>query len=284
MPWHPVTGSDTSSLTGRLADESEGVGRGCARRRRNAMEPISGAHCPVYEMHVTARFGWSRPERTSPGLLASSEQFRPRGDQSESIRSAKKWRDRVMSEDTNDDEALMRQIAAGDERAFRLLADRHLSGMLRLAQKTLGSPADADDVAQDALLRIWRNAARWRADRSRLTTWIYTIVFRLCIDRIRGPRALPLEYASEVEDATPGAFEIMSRTGELRQLAVAMRLLQPRQRAALTLFYHEELSGEEAAVVLGISQRAFWSLLHRARKAIQQQMDASLDPPKAASP
>ena len=170
------------------------------------------------------------------------------------------------------DAALMRLVAGGDERAFRQLAGRHLDGMLRLARKMLGSAVGADDVAQEALLRVWMHAGRWRPERSRLTTWLYTIVYRLCIDRLRGQRTEPLERALEAADPAPGAFETLARAGELRQLARALAALPPRSRAALTLFYYQELTGPEAAAVLGVSLRAFWSLLHRARQAIQQQM------------
>ena len=175
----------------------------------------------------------------------------------------------------------MRGIAAGDERAFRSLAARHLERMRRLARKTLGSDAEADDVAQEALIRVWTHAARWRPEQARLATWIYTIVWRLCVDRLRGARTVSLDLAMDAEDPAPSALDALSRDADLRRLAEAMGTLQPRQRAALTLFYYEELSGPDAAAVLGLSLRAFWSLLHRARIAVQQQLQAS---PRSATP
>jgi RNA polymerase sigma-70 factor (ECF subfamily) len=175
-----------------------------------------------------------------------------------------------MIEDS--DEALMRGIAAGDETALRALAERHLDRMRRLARKTLGNDAEADDVAQDALIRVWSHAASWRPERARLSTWLYTIVWRLCVDRLRTLRTLPLERAMQVEDPAPGAFETLAQASDLDRLATAMQALQPRQRAALTLFYYEEMTGPDAAEVLGLSLRAFWSLLHRARQTVQQHM------------
>ncbi len=176
-----------------------------------------------------------------------------------------------MSE-SEDDEQLMQRVAAGDERAFRVLADRHLGHILRLAQRTLGASAEADDVAQETLIRIWRSAGRWRSDRSRLTTWIYTIVYRLCIDRLRRTRGVSLDFAMEVADPAPSPLRVLSQNEDLHQLQTALQALHPRQRAAVTLFYYEGLDGEEAAEVLGIRLRAFWSLLHRARQSIQQQL------------
>ncbi len=175
----------------------------------------------------------------------------------------------------DDDEALMRRIAGGDEQAFRLLADRHLGRMLRLAGKMLGSAADADDVAQEALLRVWSHAGRWRPARAKLTTWLYTIVYRLCLDRLRRPVSAPLDAGYEAEDPAPSALDGLSRAHDLQRLAAAMKALPDRQRAALTLFYYEEMSGPEAAEIMGLGVRAFWSLLHRARSMVQQSMEAS---------
>jgi RNA polymerase sigma-70 factor (ECF subfamily) len=180
-----------------------------------------------------------------------------------------------------DDETLMKRIAKGDEAAFRALSDRHLGRMLRLAEKTLGSAAEADDIAQEALLRIWTHAGSWRGERSRLTTWIYTIVYRLCLDRLRGRRTVPIDAALETPDPAPGAQDALLRSEDLRRLSAAIQALEPRQRAALTLFYYEDVSGEEAAGILAVSTRAFWSLLHRARQRVQALMDDPGNPLKA---
>jgi RNA polymerase sigma-70 factor (ECF subfamily) len=182
------------------------------------------------------------------------------------------------------DDALMRRIAAGDEAAFRLLTGRHLGRLLRLAQQMLGSATWADDVVQEALLRIWMNAGRWRPERARLTTWFYTIVYRLCIDRLRTQRTVPLDLAMEAADPAPSTLEALAQAAELRQLAAAMQLLEPRQRAAVTLFYYEELSGPEAAAVLGLGLRAFWSLLHRARQTLRRHIEAPSPSSATVSP
>jgi len=166
----------------------------------------------------------------------------------------------------------MARIAAGDEAAFRVVADRHVGRMLRVAQKILGSAADADEITQEALLRVWTQAGKWDPERARLSTWIHMIVTRLSIDRLRRRRDVPLHEAPEPEDPALGPFDALARASELRQLAVAMDRLPPRQRAALVLFCYEETEGAEAAAMLGVSLRAFWSLLQRARRSVQQQM------------
>lgn len=171
------------------------------------------------------------------------------------------------------DDALMERVASGDGEALRLLAGRHVGRLLRLAQRLLGDEAAADEVAQEALVRLWTHASRWDRERSRLTTWLYAIVYRLCVDRLRDRRwwsasEVPAEHASDV----PGALDALSREADLRRLSDAIGALPARPRAALTLHYYEGLSGQEAAEVLGVSLRAFWSLLHRAREAVRAQL------------
>jgi RNA polymerase sigma-70 factor (ECF subfamily) len=173
---------------------------------------------------------------------------------------------------TAEDAALMARIAAGDEAAFRHFADRHVGRMLRLAQSILGSAAEADEVAQEALLRVWRHAARWDQARGQPTTWAHTIVTRLCVDRLRQRRHEPIEAADQVADPAPGALDALVSRREAEALREALASLPERQRVALTLFYQEELPGAEAAETLGLNLRAFWSLLERARQALRLRM------------
>jgi RNA polymerase sigma-70 factor (ECF subfamily) len=173
---------------------------------------------------------------------------------------------------TAEDTALMARIAAGDEAAFRHFADRHVGRMLRLAQSILGSAAEADEVAQEALLRVWRHAARWDPARSQPTTWVHTIVTRLCVDRLRQRRHEPIEAADQVADPAPDALDSLVSCHEAQALRDALGSLPERQRVALTLFYQEELPGAEAAETLGLNLRAFWSLLERARQALRLRM------------
>lgn len=171
-----------------------------------------------------------------------------------------------------DDAALVARIAAGDETAFRHFADRHVGRMLRLAQSILGSAAEADEVAQDALLRVWRHAGRWDAARGQPGTWVHTIVARLCVDRLRLRRHEPIEAAHDVADPAPTVVEALASGQEALALRAALASLPERQRVAISLFYHEELGGAEAAATLGITLRAYWSLLERARQALRDRM------------
>src|SRR4051795_2048045 len=116
------------------------------------------------------------------------------------------------------DQDLMARAAKGDERAFRTLSERHAGAALRLARRILGNEAAAEDVVQDALLRVWINAPRWRP-RAAFRTWFYRIVVNLCLNARRRAPNLPLDAAGDVADLSPGA-EAQLETRE-RAAAVA---------------------------------------------------------------
>lgn len=175
----------------------------------------------------------------------------------------------------------MARVAAGDEAAFRCLAEAQLARVLALARRMLGVSAEAEDVAQEVLLRLWRHAGRWQAERGRVATWLYAITARLCLDRLRGAQLRSAELrsarsaASEealaaAPDPAPDALAGLQAREEQARVGAAVGALPPRQRAALALFYYEGLDGEAAARALGLRPRAFWSLLHRARLGVRQ--------------
>src|ERR1044072_3159236 len=119
------------------------------------------------------------------------------------------------------DHDLMARAAQGDERAFRELARRHAAGALRLARRILGRDALAEEVVQDAFLRVWINAPRWRPQAA-FRTWLYRVVINLCLNARRRPPDLPLAAAGDPADPAhdPGAtLELHERD---RQLAAAI--------------------------------------------------------------
>jgi RNA polymerase sigma-70 factor (ECF subfamily) len=169
------------------------------------------------------------------------------------------------------DEALMALVAEGDERAFRRLAARHTASSLRLAGRMTGSVAEAEDVVQEALLRVWRAAHRWRPSAA-FRTWLYRIVVNLCIDRARRPSFAPLDAAGDPADPAPGPAAALEAGRTARQVAVAIAELPERQRIALVLTYYEGLGNEETARVLGTSVGGVESLLVRARRSLKTRL------------
>src|ERR1051325_1993893 len=174
------------------------------------------------------------------------------------------------------DEELMLRIATGDEPAFRLLARRYAPLALRLARRVMGSSADAEEIVQEALLRLCVNAPRWRPVAS-FRTWFYRVVLNLCLNRKRRAPFLPIEEASDPADPTPDAAAGIERREIDRALAAAIAELPERQRAAIALTYHEGLSNAETAAALGTSVSAVETLLVRAKRSLRQRLRPLLD-------
>src|SRR5260221_2709556 len=109
------------------------------------------------------------------------------------------------------DEVLMSRVARGDEPAYRTLTRRHLPAMLGLARRILGNAADAEDVAQEAMLRVWTHAPRWQP-LAAFRTWVTRIVVNLCLDRKRRTQWVDLDAVGEIVDPTPKATNVAEQS------------------------------------------------------------------------
>lgn len=175
------------------------------------------------------------------------------------------------------DEALIAWAADGDRLAFDQLALRHLPRLYQIAHRVTGSAAEAEELAQEAMLRAWQHAARFDPQRARLGTWLYSIVTRLAIDRGRRHAPLPLEDAGDPADPGPDPETALADRQRQDLLAAAIGELPPRQRAALALSYDQGLSGAEAAAALSVSTRALEGLLRRARGFLSGRLRSFLE-------
>ena len=162
----------------------------------------------------------------------------------------------------------MARAAQGDERAFRVLAERHAGRALGLARRILGNEAMAEDIVQDAFLRVWINAPRWRPQ-AQFRTWLYRIVVNLCLNAKRRPGDLPLDAAGHAADPAPFADAQLEARERDRRLAAAVEALPERQRAAIVLTYREGLGNAEVADVLDTSISGVETLLVRAKRALR---------------
>ena len=183
--------------------------------------------------------------------------------------------DRSMSEI---DTALMHRVARGDHAAYRLLVDKYLRHAVTVAYRVLFNRGDAEEVAQEAFLRVWQHAARWRADGgASFKTWLNRVVVNLCIDRKRKPGMAALDDQPEPIDedrATPYEAHLATETGD--HVAQALQKLPERQRAAILLCFWEGESNIDAARALDISIGALESLLIRAKRALRDDLRATL--------
>ncbi len=167
------------------------------------------------------------------------------------------------------------RIGNGDRVAFGELVRRHLDRAVALAQRVTGSRGDAEEIAQEAFLRVWTKAPHWRAAdgevrAARFTTWLYRVVVNLGIDRRRRPAPSALEAAGDPADPAESALHTMEKAQLAGRVAAAVTALPERQRAALALCFYEGLSNREAADILALSPGAVESLLVRARRTLRE--------------
>lgn len=169
----------------------------------------------------------------------------------------------------SEDAALLEKAAAGDMVSFTALVDRHLPAMLAIARRMLRDDAEAEDVAQDAMLRLWRSSGRLEIGAYGARPWLRRVVSNLCIDRVRAGRNTTV--TDEVpEQARPAQQELtIERNEASARVDAALKELPERQRLALVLFHYEGLSQIEIGKTMSISDEAVESLLSRARRSLK---------------
>jgi RNA polymerase sigma-70 factor (ECF subfamily) len=180
------------------------------------------------------------------------------------------------------DETLCRRIAARDDAAFDLLVARYQGRAYRLAWSLLRNAEDARDVSQDAFIRVWEAADRFRGD-ARFSTWFYRILVNRCLDHKRRGRWWTRLVARDDDDADvsvverqpapgPDAGDQVSAAQTMARLWDAVQRLSPQQRAAVILHAQEQLSVAEIADVLRVAEPTVRVHLHRAVAALRKDL------------
>jgi RNA polymerase sigma-70 factor (ECF subfamily) len=180
-------------------------------------------------------------------------------------------------------EELMVRVAEGDEYAFETLVRRHQTSVLNLIYRFVGDRTKAQDLAQEAFLRVWQ-AGKSYEPKAKFTTWIYRITVNLCLNELKSARRRKwfLFYRSDKEsentlvealaDGSPSAEDLLLAKERSRQISDALQGLPENQRMALILKRYDNLSYQEIAQVLGCSVSAVESLLVRAKRTLQEKL------------
>ncbi len=166
------------------------------------------------------------------------------------------------------DEALLVLYANGDQAAAKALMMRMTPRVLGYAARLLSDRTEAEDVAQEAMLRLWKIAPDWRQGEAKVTTWLYRVVTNLCTDRLRKRRDVALDAVAEPDDGRASVAQGMIEAERAAALTAALASLPDRQRQAVVLRHLEGATNPEIAQVLEISVEAVESLTARGKRTL----------------
>lgn len=182
------------------------------------------------------------------------------------------------------DAALMLRVKEGDVAAFEVLVERYKQPVINLLYRTLPDAAEAEDLAQNVFIQVYKSAHRYEAS-ARFSTWLFTIARNLCLNEIRRRSRHPAESMDvthpenedqplrQIEDVKQSAPPETILQGELvDKIEEAIGSLPENQRTAMLLCRQDDLSYEDIAKVLGCSLSATKSLIHRARETLKQRL------------
>jgi len=176
--------------------------------------------------------------------------------------------------DYKGDTCYIKKVLIGNRQAFAELVNRHKDNVYTLALKICGNPEDAEEVAQDSFIKVFRSLKSFRF-KSSFPTWLYRIVYNTAITRVRQNKTDVLK----IEDFPVDAVDFLRETiddqyAEMEYnkalLSFALQKLNPDYRALISLHYYQELSIDEIATVSGLSRSNIKTRLSRARSRIKE--------------
>lgn len=174
-----------------------------------------------------------------------------------------------------DDEALLARMKLDDSAAYRQLVERHVDRAYAIALRVLGNQADAEDVAQECLVKVWTHRQGWQDGKAKFSTWLYRVVVNRCIDLRRRPTNDCIDDVPEPVDDHADSVATIHRGQVYGKLSDAMGRLPEQQRLALTLSYFDDLGNSEIAEIMQTTVSAVESLLKRGRQTLRDKLRRS---------
>lgn len=168
------------------------------------------------------------------------------------------------------DEDLLAAYASGNQAAAQALTLRHAGRVFSHAMRVLGDGSEAEDVTQEAMLKLWRIAPDWRPGEAQVSTWLYRVTANMCIDRLRKRRTTNFDELPEMADDSPQVVDTMVDKERQDALQNALGQLPERQRQAVVLRHIDGLSNPEIGQIMDITPRAVESLTARGKRALTQ--------------
>lgn len=172
---------------------------------------------------------------------------------------------------TLSDEELMVRVKSADHEAFSVLVTRHTRMFYAAAYRMYPYQDEAEDIVQEAFLKLWQRPEIWKADKgAKFTTWFYRVVTNLAIDYARKKKNTKgFEVLDRITDDSASQQDAMEVDQQQQMLEQAIQELPERQRIALNLCFYEELSNKEAAEIMEVGVKALESLLMRAKAGLK---------------
>ena len=179
---------------------------------------------------------------------------------------------RPDSDDTAPDAALLVSYANGDVAAGRTLLARLAPRLFGYATRVLGDRAEAEDVVQETMLKLWKIAPKWRQGEAQVSTWAYRVMVNMCTDKLRMRQSrgqVALDAIAEPEADIKSAVEQMTDAARIDALQAALDALPERQRQAVVLRHLEGMNNPEIAQIMDIGVEAVESLTARGKRALK---------------
>jgi RNA polymerase sigma factor (sigma-70 family) len=175
------------------------------------------------------------------------------------------------------DEQIVDRVQSGETRLFDQLVRRYQDPVYGMAARFVGAGADAEDVAQEVFLKVFRGLAGFKGE-AKFSTWLYRVTFNLCADWLRrnrkpGRRAAGIDEAGEVRDGRVDLEGSLLESEEKERVNRALASLDERYRSVIVLLYYQKLPYEEIATILGVPVKTVETRLYRARKILRKAIE-----------